>query len=56
LLGTELPKTIANLSTQYSGYYALAHLGDICRQITVTGKTRIEDSVGGEIKGVGKIY
>jgi len=54
--GEELQETIVDLSTRYSGFYAQVHLGVICRQIMVVGRTLIDDFVDGETKGFGRNY
>jgi len=41
---------------QYFGFYELVRHGEICRQITVIGKTHTADFVVGEIKEFGKKF
>ena len=53
-LGAELLTTIDGLLMLFFGYYVLVPLGEICRRITVTGKTPIAVFVDGETKEFGK--
>jgi hypothetical protein len=53
-LGEEMPETIGNLSTRYSGFCELARRGGIYRQTSVIGKIHIDAFVDGETKAFGK--